>query len=154
MLRLRLTQPPLTLHIHPPSLHAPVLLRGSTLSSLSSLLPTFCFLNIPECNNHSRFSSLLAPPDFLSSFPNTSGYLTPWHMDFPAFSVSEHLSILLPNTSLAFDWFRSYFKTPASITFILKQYYKYRKKTVLFVQVILCYMICMMPVYWKLLMKS
>lgn len=97
----------------PPRFHAPVLLWDSTTSSLSSLLPMLCFLNIPECNSHSRFSSLLASPDFLSCFPNMPGYLTPWHMDFSAFPVSrpsEHLSILLPNTPLAFDSFHSYLR--------------------------------------------
>lgn len=52
---------------------ADVLLQGSMMSSLSSLLPWFWFLNIPECNNHSRFLSPLPSLDFLSSFPNMSG---------------------------------------------------------------------------------
>lgn len=152
-----------TLHILPPCFCAPVLLWGSTMFSLSSLLPTFCFLSIPEFNNRSRFSSPLACPDFLSSFPNMSGYLTPWHMDFSAFSISrpsEHLSILLPNISLAFDWFRSPFKTPVSITFMLKEYLPQLTSNTASTEEDssvcinnLCDIICMTTVYCKLLMK-
>lgn len=62
---------------------------------LPVLLLTMCFPNIPECNRHSRFSTPLASPDFLSSFPKRSGYLTPWHTDLPAFPISRPRSIYL-----------------------------------------------------------